>query len=79
MNVFPGASAVQVLLLGGGCGGMLRAGGVSLVFHKRVSYSRGCFFLGEVGSLGFAPFETESAPEYILPPYCVLFLHGFLD
>ena len=65
MSVFPGASAVRVLLLGGGCDGMIGAGGVSLLFQNRVSYIWGwlLFLLGEVGRLGFAPFETESAPK----------------
>ena len=37
MDVFPGASAVRVLLLSEGCSGMVRAGGVLLLYRRRVS------------------------------------------
>ena len=51
MNVIPGASLVWVLLLGGGCGGMIGVGGVMLVYRYWVSCigSWFLFLLGEVG------------------------------
>ena len=67
--------------MGQGCSRLAGAGGALLWYGKMVSCFGAwlLFLLGEVGGLGFAPFEAESTPKYIVPPNCVLLLHGLFD
>ena len=63
-DICPRASAVWILLTEEGWVVRIRAEG-GLLWSPLVSCNGGCvlFLLREVGSLGFAPFKTESTPE----------------